>query len=73
MENIVDPSKKTKPKKCVIYWMKDQQVSTESVMDKENATENAVCLIKWRGKGPYSRKIIKISGMLTFFLFHFYV
>ncbi|PIK38696.1 hypothetical protein BSL78_24465 [Apostichopus japonicus] len=59
MENIVDPSKKTKPQKCVVYWINDQQVSTEplsSVMDKENAMENAVCLIKWRGKGPYSEK-----------------
>ncbi|PIK40332.1 hypothetical protein BSL78_22836 [Apostichopus japonicus] len=51
--------------RCLIYWVDDRLVSIEplsSVVEKNQVKEGAVCKIKWKGKGPYLGKLIKISA-----------
>lgn len=62
---VVSTKLQTVRQRCLIYWVDDRLVSIEplsSVVEKNQVKEGAVCKIKWKGKGPYLGKLIKISG-----------
>ncbi|PIK52345.1 hypothetical protein BSL78_10774 [Apostichopus japonicus] len=64
-ESVTNVMPKPKMQRCLVYWVDERLVSIEpvsSVVGNENAKEDAICNIKWKGKGPYRGRIVKISA-----------